>query len=62
MKKTWDSIVVFTEKPRLSYMEIRDARPDQEMVKKAMLDLLENCKFQNCTKNEGYIRAIGMNP
>jgi endoglucanase len=58
----WDSIVVFTEKPRLSYKEIREARPDQEMVKKAMLDLLENCKFKNCKMNEGYIRAIGMHP
>jgi hypothetical protein len=58
----WDSIVAFTEKPRLNYKEIREARPDQAMVRKAMLDLLENCKFGNCTKNEGYIRAIGMKP
>ena len=58
----WDSIVTYTEQPRLSYKEIREARPDQEMVRKAMLDLLENCKFANCTRNEGYIRAIGMKP
>jgi endoglucanase len=60
--ENWDSIMVFAEKPRLNYKEIREARPDQELVKKAMLDLVENCKFQYCTKNEGYIRAMGMKP
>jgi endoglucanase len=60
--ENWDSIVVFTEKPRLNYKEIREARPDQELVRKAMLDLLENCRFVNCTKNEEYIRAMGMKP
>jgi len=58
----WDSIVAFTRHPRLNFGEIRDVRPDQALVRKAMLDLIENCKFQNCTKNEGYIRAIGMTP
>jgi endoglucanase len=60
--ENWDSIVAFAEKPRLNYKEIREARPDQELVKKAMLDLLENCRFVNCTKNEEYIRAMGMTP
>jgi endoglucanase len=59
---SWDSIVAFTEKPRLSYKEIREARPDQALVRKAMLDLIENCKFRNCTKNGGYIRAMDMKP
>jgi endoglucanase len=60
--ENWDSVVAFTEKPRLNYKEIREARPDQDLVRKAMLDLLENCRFVNCTKNEGYIRAMGMTP
>jgi len=58
----WDSLVAFVEKPRLHFGEIREARPDQAMVRKAMLDLLENCQFSNCTKNEEYIRAMGMKP
>ena len=58
----WDSIVAFTQHPRLHFGEIRNVRPDQELVRKAMLELIENCKFENCTKNEGYIRAIGMTP
>ncbi|HNU77558.1 MAG: glycoside hydrolase family 5 protein [Prolixibacteraceae bacterium] len=60
--ENWDSIVAYTRHPRLSFGEIRNVRPDQALVRKAMLDLIENCKFQNCTKNEGYIRAIGMTP
>jgi endoglucanase len=60
--ENWDSIAAFAEKPRLNYKEIRESRPDQELVRKAMLDLIENCRFSNCTKNEGYIRAMGMKP
>ena len=41
----WDLIVEYTQKPRNNFNEIRAARPDQELVKKAMLELLENIKF-----------------
>lgn len=60
--ENWDSIVAFTQHQRLHFGEIRNVRPDQERVRKALLDLIENCKFENCTKNEGYIRAMGMTP
>lgn len=60
--ENWDSVIAFVEHPRLSYQAIREARPPQEMARKALLDLAENCRFANCTKNEGYIRAMGMTP
>jgi len=60
--ENWDKIIAFTESPRNSFDEIRKARPDQELVKTAMLQMIENCKFRNCKMNEGYIRAIGMKP
>jgi aryl-phospho-beta-D-glucosidase BglC (GH1 family) len=60
--ENWDKVVAFAEAPRLTYKEIREARPDQETVKKAMLDLIENMKFNNCTINESYIEAMGMKP
>ncbi len=60
--ENWQQIVDFTESTRGNYSEIREARPEQEVVKKAMLDFLENCKFSNCSQNEGYIRAMGMEP
>lgn len=60
--ENWQVIVDFTESPRNGFAEIRAARPDQEVVKKAMLDFLENCKFSNCTENPEYIRAMGLKP
>ncbi|MBA4408601.1 MAG: glycosyl hydrolase family 5 [Odoribacter sp.] len=60
--ENWDKIVEFTEAPRNNFDEIRKARPDQELVKKAMLQMIENCKFSNCKVNEGYVRAMGIKP
>lgn len=60
--ENWQQIVDFTENSRTTYAEIREARPDQEMAKKAMLDFLENCKFGTCTKNPEYIIAMGLQP
>ncbi len=60
--QNWDKIVEFTQAPRTGFDEIRKARPDQELVKKAMLQLIENCKYPNCKANESYIKAMGMKP
>jgi hypothetical protein len=56
----WDSIVTFANKPRTTFKEIRDARPAQGVINKAFSDYLENCKFSNCTVNEGYLKALGV--
>ena len=58
----WDLIIQYTQQPRNNFNEIRAARPDQTLVKQAMLELLENMKFANCMKNPGYIEALGMKP
>jgi len=60
--ENWQLIVDFTESPRGGFAEIRQVRPEQEVVKKAMLDFLENCKFIHCNKNPEYITAMGMQP
>jgi hypothetical protein len=60
--ENWDKVIEFTESPRTGFDEIRKARPDQELVKKAMLQLIENCKFSNCKVNEAYVKAMGMKP
>jgi hypothetical protein len=60
--ENWDKVIEFTESPRTGFDEIRKARPNQELVKKAMLELIENCKFSNCKVNEGYVKAMGMKP
>lgn len=58
----WQKIVEFTEKPRGTYKEVREARPDQALTQKTLLDYIENCKFSNCTVNGNYIKAIGLHP
>ena len=60
--ENWDMIIKYTELPRGNFKQIREARPDQELVKKALAQFIENCKFKSCTKNEGYIKALGMKP
>ena len=59
---SYDSVIAFAEADRSHYEAIRKARPkDMEAVKKALDDFLINCRFNNCTANEGYIRALGFN-
>ncbi len=59
---TWDSIIAFSEAPRSTFKEIREARPDQKESWKAMLEFIENSKLKNCVIQKGYIRAIGLKP
>ena len=56
--ENWDKVMEFSEAPRATFFEIRAARPDQETAKKAMLDFIEACKFENCTPQEGYIKSL----
>jgi len=60
--KNWDKIKEYTEKPRETYKDVREARPEQSIIQKAMQDYIECCKFANCTKNENYIKALGLKP
>lgn len=56
----WEEIIKFAEGPRGSFEEIRSHRPAPEVVRKALTDLLENIRFENCTFNAGYLKALGM--
>lgn len=60
--ENWNLIVEYTKQDRRNFGKIREVRPNQDLVKKAMKDLLENMKFNNCVKNAGYISALGMKP
>ncbi|MGE5428407.1 MAG: cellulase family glycosylhydrolase, partial [Methylococcaceae bacterium] len=60
--ENWDKVVAFTESPRGNFEEIRKAHPDQELVKKALMQYAENAKFSSTKINEGYIKAMGMKP
>ena len=58
--ENWDLIVSYSEAPRGTYKEIREARPDQELVRKAMNDFIETSKFQNSVVQTTYIEALGL--
>lgn len=58
--ENWAKIVYFSEAPRSTYKEIREARPDQVVARKSMTDFIEACKLKNCVVQEGYIKALGM--
>ncbi len=60
--KDWDIIVEYTKQDRSSFEKIRNARPDQQRVRNALIELLHNMKFENNRINKGYIEALGMNP
>ncbi len=58
--ENWDLVCSFSEAPRSTYSEIREARPDQALARQAMTDFLEACKLENCVVQEGYINSLGM--
>ncbi|WP_091380287.1 glycoside hydrolase family 5 protein [Mucilaginibacter mallensis] len=57
----YDTIINYTEKQRISFEDIRKAAPtNRAQVKQALYEMLENCKFENCTPNNSYIQALGL--
>lgn len=60
--ENWNLIIDYTAQDRSNFAKIRAVRPDQAVVKKAMIDFLENMEFANCNINKGYILALGMKP
>lgn len=56
----WDEVVKFSESPRATYQEIRETRPNQELVRRAMDDFLKACLLKNCVKQTSYIESIGL--
>jgi endoglucanase len=58
----WGLIVDYAKKDRSDFEKIRVARPVQSEVLEAMDELIINIKFENCSINHSYIKALGMNP
>jgi len=60
MTKEYKTIIEYANSDRSSYEKIRDKRPPEDKVKKALTDFLENCKFKNCKINKDYLKALGL--
>lgn len=57
----WDSVIVkFSEADRTTFNDIRKARPNQEKAKQLLTKFIENIKYKNCTKQENYIKSMGL--
>ncbi len=56
----YDLIIEFVNGDRSSFKKIRESRPDQSKAKTALDGFLENCLFENCFTNEGYVKALGL--
>ena len=57
----YDSLIVYTQKPRTTFAEIRKAAPaNRALIEQALNDLLKNCLFENCTPNSGYVSGLGL--
>jgi endoglucanase len=60
----WDEIVAFAQaRAGLGDVEKQIARrPPMDHIRVAFDDLLENIRFENCTHNDGYLKALGLTP
>lgn len=58
--ENWQLIVDYTEAPRGSYSEIRDARKavSSEVARKALYDYIENAKAANMLRHDSYIKSM----
>ena len=54
----WSLVVDFAESPRLTFEDIREARPDQKISRQILRTFIENSKFENCQIQQGYIDAL----
>ncbi|BDD01180.1 glycoside hydrolase family 5 protein [Persicobacter psychrovividus] len=53
-------IIDYSESDRSTFEKIRENRPDQEKVKQALRDFLDQCLYNNCFENTGYVKALGL--
>ena len=54
-------VTAFADTSRGTFKEIQQFRPANiKEVEKALFDFLTNCRFENCYRNEGYIKALDL--
>ena len=57
----YEQVINYADTTRSTFSSIRKVYPEQlNEIKKALQGFLENCRFENCTPNKGYIRALGL--
>lgn len=57
---SYDSVITYAETAKKNFADIRKYRPQNiQLVKQALNEYLEQCLFENCFPNKGYIKALG---
>ena len=56
--ENWRKVIAFSVAPRSTYFEVRAARPDQAVARKAMIDFIEASRLENCVPQDGYINSL----
>jgi endoglucanase len=56
----YDRLVDYSKADRSSFAKIRNNIIAVDTVKQVLDDFILNCKFENCTPNEGYLKALGV--
>jgi len=59
--KDYEKIIAYSEMQRNDFAAIRKVAPiNREELKKALDGFLNNCRFENCRVNKGYVGALGL--
>jgi len=56
----WDEIKEYADNAGTGFNERRAKRPNPQHVQAALQGFLQNCRFENCTVNDGYLQALGL--
>ena len=56
----YDSVIAYANSSRKGFEEIRKARPNSDEARRALEEFLNSCRFENCTENKEYVKALGL--
>lgn len=59
--ENYDLVIKYADQPKNSFADLRKYAPvDRTLIENALNLMLEKCKFENCTTNDGYLKALGL--
>lgn len=57
----YDLIIAYANQPKNSFADLRKYAPkDRTLIETALNSLLEQCKFEQCSTNDGYLKGLGL--
>jgi endoglucanase len=57
----YNLLIKYADQPKSNFADLRKYAPsDRGLIETALNNLLEQCKFENCTTNNGYLKGLGL--